>query len=628
MNTSNRKYIIIGFGIITSLLYIIRLFYIQVIDDQYKLDARNQAFLYVTDYPPRGAIYDRNGKLLVYNQVAYDLMVVPRDLKDCDTAGICKILNISIDDFKKRLVRLSGSVEMAARDYRSHIFESQMLPELNARIQERLYKFKGFYVQSRTVRQYPMPIAAHLLGYIGEVNDNITQKNPYYKSGDYIGMSGIEKGYEEYLRGKKGVQIKMRDVHNNIKGSYKDGKYDTAAVPGLSLTSTLDADLQLYVEKLLQNKIGGLAAIDPSTGEILALVTSPTYDPNLLVGRDFPKNYRMLQQDTLGIPLFNRALQAMYPPGSTFKLMNSLIGLQEDVLTPATTYPCARGFPLLGSKPKCHPHPSPTNLEGAIATSCNSYFSYVYKSIIDNNKHTKTTKDGYDLWRKYVLSFGVGVKLGTDLPFDAKGIVPSSAYYDKVFGKNSWRAITLSGVGLGIGQGELSVTPLQMCNIICSIANRGYYHTPHIIRSIGKDPKPLPKWAEKHYTLVTKREHYESVIQGMSSVMTAGTGRLVNIPELDMCGKTGTAQNPHGDDHSVFVCFAPRNNPKICVAVLVENAGFGAAWAAPIASLTIEKYLTGKISRPEMEQKMMEGDLLHKHPSSGKEDAKPKKTNR
>lgn len=623
MNPGARRYIVVGIAILSVILYLVRLFYIQVVDDKYKLVASNQAFKYDTDYPPRGAIYDRNGKLLVFNQVAYDLMVVPRELKGCDTVGMCRILNITKDDFNKRLVRLSGNLSEAARDYRSHVFESQMLPELNARLQERLYKFPGFYVKARTVRKYPIPIAAHLLGYIGEVTEQQTKDNPYYKSGDYIGKSGIEKGYEEALRGKKGVQILMRDVHGNIKGSYKDGRYDTAAVPGQNLVATLDADLQLYAEQLLQNKIGGLAAIDPSTGEILALVTSPTYDPNLLVGRDFPRNYKTLLDDTLGRPLFNRALQAMYPPGSTFKLMNSLVALQEGVLTPATTYPCARGFPPLGSKPKCHAHGSPISLEGAISTSCNSYFSYVYKSIIDNRKYRGSTKAGYDAWRKYVLSFGVGEKLGTDLPFDAKGIVPTSSYYDKVFGKNSWKSITVTGVGLGIGQGELSVTPTQMCNIICSIANRGYYHTPHIIRSIGSDPKPLAKWEEKHYTLVTEREYYEDVIQGMSSVMTSGTGRAVNVPELNMCGKTGTAQNPHGDDHSVFVCFAPRNNPKICVAVLVENSGFGATWAAPIASLTIEKYLKGEITDPSriaLQKKMFEGDLLHKHPEMQKKD--------
>jgi penicillin-binding protein 2 len=617
MNPGLRRYILLGVVMITVILYISRMFYIQVVDDKYKLDARNQAFLYMTDYPPRGAIFDRNGKELVVNQVAYDLMVVPRDMKDCDTNDLCKILNITRDEFNKRMIRFCGSLEKAPFDYRTYIFESQMLPELNARIQERLYKFNGFYVQSRTVRRYPRSIAAHLLGYIGEVDDKMTKDSSYYKSGDYVGKSGIEKGYEVALRGKKGVQIKMRDVHNNIKGSFKDGKYDTAAVKGMDLVSTLDADLQLYGEQLMQNKIGGIAAIEPATGEILALVTSPTYDPNLLVGRDFPKNYGMLLSDTLGNPLFNRALQAMYPPGSTFKLMNALIGQQEGVLTPQTAYPCARGYPPLGGKPKCHPHGSPLALNEAIAHSCNSYFSYVFKSILDNRKYHGSTVEGYSAWRSYVLSFGVGEKMGTDLPFDAKGIVPSANYYDKVFGKNGWRSITVTGVGLGIGQGELSVTPLQMCNITATIANRGYYHIPHIIRNIGDHP-PLPKWVEKHYTKVTDRQYYENVIEGMANVVKAGTARIAQIPGIEVCGKTGTAQNPHGEDHSVFVCFAPRDNPKICLAILVENAGFGAEWAAPIASLMIEKYLTHKISRPDLEKKMLEGDLLHQHPSQQK----------
>ncbi|HEU4718969.1 MAG TPA: penicillin-binding transpeptidase domain-containing protein [Bacteroidia bacterium] len=619
MSSGIRKFILMGFAVIIAMLYIVRLFYVQVVDDQYKLDARNQAFLYVTDYPPRGAIFDRNGKPLVVNQVAYDLMVVPRDLKDCDTMGICRILNITKDDFEKRLIHFCGTLKAAKGDYRSYIFESQMLPELNARIQERLYKFNGFYVQSRTVRQYPVPIAAHLLGYIGEVDDQTCAKDPYYRSGDYIGKSGIEKAYEEYLRGKKGVQIKMRDVHNNIKGSFKDGKYDTAAVRGTDLTATLDENLQLYGEQLMQNKIGGLAAIDPSTGEILALVTSPTYDPNLFVGRDFPKNYGILQNDTIGKPLYNRALQAMYPPGSTFKLMNSLIGQDEGVLTPETRYPCAGGYPPLGGHPKCEIHASPLDLTGAIQHSCNSYFTYVIKSIIDNPKYHGNTVAGYNAWREYVLSFGVGKKIGTDLPFELKGNVPTAGYYDKVFGKNGWHAQTLAGAGLGIGQAELLITPLQMANIICSIANRGYYYTPHIIRNIGNDP-PLAKWSLKNYTLVRDTNYYNVVINGMAEVVKAGTAAASQIPGVEMCGKTGTAQNPHGKDHSVFVCFAPRDHPKIAVAVVVENAGWGAQWAAPIASLIVEKYLKGNISRPDVEQRMLNGDLLHQQPVPG---AKP-----
>jgi penicillin-binding protein 2 len=613
---AGRKYIILGVVILTAILYISRLAYIQLGTDKYKMSADNQAFKYLTDYPPRGAIYDRNGKLLVYNQVAYDLMIVPREAKGCDTLALCKILNITKEDFLKRLIRLCGNLESARGDFREYIFESQMLPELNARIQEKLYKLNGFYVQARTVRQYPKPIAAHLLGYIGEADEKYIEKHPYYKQGDYVGMFGIERGYEEALRGKKGVSIKIRDANNNIQGSYKDGLYDTASIPGQNLVCTLDAELQAYGELLMQNKIGGLVAMEPGTGEILALVTSPTYDPNLLVGRDFPKNYGKLQKDTLGRPLINRALKSFYPPGSTFKLLNALVAQQEGVLTPSTLYPCARGYPPLGGKPKCHPHGSPTNLSGSIATSCNSYYSYVFKSIVENKKY-KNSVEGFEAWRNYVLSFGVGKKIGTDLPFEAKGIVPTVSYYDKVFGKGGWRASTV--ISLGIGQAEVSVTPLQMCNIICSIANRGYYHIPHVIRKVGD--KEDPKWREKQFTLVKDRQIYENVIEGMSNVVKAGTGRIAQLPGIEVCGKTGTAQNPHGEDHSVFVLFAPRENPKICIAILVENAGFGATWAAPIASLLSEKYLTGKILRTDLETKMIEGDLIHKHPAGG---AKPK----
>jgi penicillin-binding protein 2 len=621
MSPSAKRYILIAFAALVAVLYVIRLFYIQVVDDKYKLDARNQAFLYVTDYPPRGNIYDRNGKRIVFNQVAYDLMMVPRDMKGCDTLGLCKILSITKEDFEKRLIKNCGSLKEASKDYRTYIFESQMLPELNARIQERLYKFNGFFVQARTVRKYTYPIAAHLLGYVSEVDKSVVDTSSYYKSGDYIGKSGIERGYENELRGKKGVQIKMRDVHNNIKGSFKNGQYDTASVKGEDLICTLDADLQLYAEQLMANKIGGIAAIDPSTGEVLALVTSPTYDPNLLVGRDFQKNYMVLQNDSLGKPLFNRALKSRYPPGSTFKLMNALIGLQEGVLTTSTAYPCAHGYPPLGGHPACHAHASPLSLDGAIAHSCNSYFSYVFRSIIDNRRHYKNVWDGYAAWRKYVVSFGVGEKIGTDLPFEDRGYVPDNKFYDHYHGERRWSSASV--ISLGIGQGELGVTPLQMCNIICSIANRGYYYTPHVIRKIGNN-NPLEKWSLKHYSLVKDNQCYEDVIDGMAKAVTEGTSRIALLPGIEVCAKTGTAENPHGQDHSVFVCFAPRINPKICIAVLVENAGFGAAWAAPIASLMMEKYLTHKITRPELETRMMEADLISKGPGVSKK-PKPRK---
>lgn len=603
-----------GFAILVAGLYGFRLFYIQVVDDHYKLDARNQAFVYVTDYPPRGTIYDRNGKKLVHNQVAYDLMIVPRQLNGCDTAGLCAILNITSQEFNARLIKFSGSLKESSKDYRTYIFESQMLPELNARIQERLYKFNGFHVQARTVRKYAYPVAAHLLGYVSEVNKAIVDTSSYYRSGDYIGKSGIEKSYEEALRGTKGVQIKMRDVHNNIRGSFKNGAYDTASIRGTDLVCTLDADLQLLGEKLMANKIGGIAAIDPSTGEILALVTSPTYDPNILVGRDFSKNYKILSEDTVGIPLINRASQSFYPPGSTFKLIDALIAQQEGVLDPSMLFPCHLGFPLNHRMPGCHAHASPLSMDYAISQSCNSYFSYIFKAIVDNKKYKGDTHAGFEAWRNYILSFGVGVKVGTDLPFDAKGSLPTVEHYNKVFGKR-WH--TMNVISLGIGQAELGLTPLQMCNVICSIANRGYFYAPHVIRKIGNG-NPLEKWNIKHYTLVTNKDAYENVISGMANVMITGTARSSAIRGIEMCGKTGTAQNPHGDNHSVFVCFAPRTNPKICVAVLVENAGQGSWWSAPIASLMVEQYLTGKISgddRLAIKKRMEESDLIHLDPT-------------
>jgi penicillin-binding protein 2 len=614
MNELPKRYVIIGFAALVVVLYGFRLFYIQVVDDQYKLDASNQAFLYVTDYPARGTIYDRNGKKLVHNQVAYDLMVTPRQMKGCDTVGLCKILNITHEEFNDKLIKCCGSLKEASQDYRAYIFESQMLPELNARIQEQLYKFKGFYVQARTVRKYTYPVAAHLLGYIGEVNRALVDTSAYYKPGDYIGKSGIEKSYEAALRGKKGVQIKMRDVHNNIRGSFKDGKYDTASVKGSDLVCTLDAELQLLGEKLMTNKIGGIAAIDPNTGEVLALVTSPTYDPNILVGRDFPKNYVTLADDTLGRPLLNRVSQCFYPPGSTFKLMDALIAQQEGVLDENTSFPCHLGFPINKGKPACHTHNSPLSMDYAISQSCNSYFSYVFKAIIDNKKYHGDTQEGFEAWRKYIQSFGVGVKMGTDIPFETKGSLPTVAYYDKIFGKR-WH--TMNVISLGIGQAELSLTPLQMCNVVCAIANRGYYYAPHVIRKVGNE-NPLEKWRVKHYTLVTDQAAYENVISGMANVLVSGTARASAIPGIEMCGKTGTAQNPHGDNHAVFVCFAPRVNPKICVAVLVENAGQGGWWSAPIASLMVEQYLTGKISgeaRLKIKKLMEESDLIHLDPA-------------
>jgi len=605
---SDRKWFIVGIFILIGIIYISRLFYIQVIDDTYKLDARNQAFRYKTEYAIRGYIYDRNGKLLVYNEAAYDLMVLPKDVKDIDTNDFCELLGITKEQFLKKMKK---AVQAPNSPRRESIFEKQLSPQEYASLQERLYRFKGFWVQARTLRKYPRKIAAHTLGYIGEVDKNITEKNSYYKDGDYIGISGIEKTYENVLRGKKGMRIMMVDVHNREKGSYMNGIYDTASVPGLPLTTTIDADLQEYGEKLMQNKKGSLVAIDPQTGEILAIVTSPTYDPNLLVGRARNKNFAKLLQDTLGNPLFNRGTMASYPPGSTFKLIMSLIGLHEGVLTKDTRYPCARGYPPLGGRPKCHPHASPQDLHGAIGTSCNSYFSYVFKSVIDDKKYHDTYV-AYQNWRDIAMSFCLGTKTGSDLANELRGNVPSIKYYDKVFGKGVWKASTV--ISLGIGQAEMGITPLQNANLVAIIANKGWYYTPHIVKAINGNENDtlLDRFKVKNYTKITDTSAYNEVIRGMTKVVESGTAASLKIDGIPYCAKTGTAQNPHGKDHSVFVCFAPINNPKIAVGILIENAGFGATWAGPIARLMMEKYLKGEITRPDLEKRMLEADLIHK----------------
>lgn len=606
---SDRKWFIVGIFILIGIVYIARLFYIQVVDDTYKLDARNQAFRYKTEYAIRGYIYDRKGRLLVYNEAAYDLMVLPKDVKDIDTNDFCELLGITKEQFLKKMKK---AVQAPNSPRRESIFEKQLSPQEYASLQERLYRFKGFWVQARTLRKYPRKIAAHTLGYIGEVDKNITEKNSYYKDGDYIGISGIEKTYENVLRGKKGMRIMMVDVHNREKGSYMNGIYDTASVPGLPLTTTIDADLQEYGEKLMQNKKGSLVAIDPQTGEILAIVTSPTYDPNLLVGRARNKNFAKLLQDTLGNPLFNRGTMASYPPGSTFKLIMSLIGLHEGVLTKDTRYPCARGYPPLGGRPKCHPHGSPQDLHGAIGTSCNSYFSYVFKSVIDDKKYHDTYV-AYQNWRDIAMSFCLGVKTGSDLANELRGNVPSIKYYDKVFGKGVWKASTV--ISLGIGQAEMGITPLQNANLVAIIANKGWYYTPHIVKAINGNENDtlLNRFKVKNYTKITDTSAYNEVIRGMTKVVESGTAASLKIDGIPYCAKTGTAQNPHGKDHSVFVCFAPINNPKIAVGILIENAGFGATWAGPIARLMMEKYLKGEITRPDLEKRMLEADLIHKN---------------
>ena len=489
------------------------------------------------------------------------------------------------------------------------IFEKQLSPKNYAAIQEKLYRFNGFDLQARTVRKYPLPIAAHLLGYVGEVSKEKAAKDPYYKEGDYIGVSGIESFYEEALRGKKGTQIVMVDVHNKTKGKFMDGDYDTLAIPGKPLYSSIDIEMQAYGEKLMKGKKGAIVAIDPQSGEILCLVSSPGYDPNLLVGgKERSRNFTKLYYDSLNLPLFNRALMAMYPPGSTFKLIDALIAQQDNLISRSSSFPCHLGYPPMGGHPKCHAHGG-VDLPGSIATSCNSYYSYVFREIVDQKKYPNF-EDGYNHWRDAVRSFGPNKKLGTDLPYDKPGNVPSVEYYNKIFGKNHWRSNTV--VSLGIGQAELTLVPLQMANVVASIANRGFYYVPHCIKGVGNEKFLNPRFKEKHFTYAQNQTAYDNVHDGMQKCFDAGTGYYSRIPGIVACGKTGTAENPHGDSHAVFLCFAPRYNPKIAIVCLVENAGFGGTGSAPIVSLIVEKYLTGKITRSDLEKRIMDADLINR----------------
>jgi len=599
-NYSDRKYVMNTMFIVVGIIFLMRLFFIQVIDGKYKLSADNNVLRYVTEYPLRGLIYDRHGELLVYNEASYDLMVIPRQVTAFDTVEFCRMLSIDIESFESKFER--------ARKYsrfKPSVFEKQISKETYASFQEKLFRFPGFYVQARTLRQYPRPIAAQVLGYIGEVNQSMIDEDPYYRSGDYIGISGIERSYEEVLRGKKGLKIKLVDVHNRIKGSYKDGLYDSLPVPGKNLFTTLDAELQAYGELLMSNKKGGIVAIEPATGEILALISTPAYDPNLLVGRVRSRNYGMLFQDP-DKPLFNRALMAQYPPGSTFKMINALIALNEGVVSANSRIGCASGYHFGGLTVRCHPHPAPTDVVSSIQYSCNAYYCSVFRSIIDNKKY-KNVRTGFNVWRSYLESFGLGIRLDTDLPSVGRGNVPTAEYYDRYHGVNRWRSISI--ISLAIGQGELGITPLQMANITAAIANKGYYITPHIVRAIDKPENIQQKYTYKNYTKVAP-QHFIPTIEGMFQVVEAGTARGARIDSVVVCGKTGTVQNPHGKNHSTFVAFAPKDEPKIAICVFVENSGYGSTWAAPIASLMMEKYLKREVKRKELEDRMIKGNLM------------------
>lgn len=609
---SDRMYVLMAAVAVVAIIFIIRLFYIQVIDDSYKLSADSNVLRHMIEFPARGLIQDRNAELLVYNQPAYDLMVIPKQMvKGMDTLGLCEVIGISKEEF---IVRMKKIKAYALR--KPSIFEKQLSVETYAVLQEKLYRYPGFFVQSRTLRKYPKGIASHLLGYVGEVTEQQTKDHPYYRPGDYIGISGLEKSYETELRGQKGVKVVMVDVYNRIKGSFRDGRYDTLAVTGEPLTCTIDARVQAYAEKLMGNKKGAVVAIEPATGEILALVSTPAYDPNLLVGRVRAKNFAKLNVDSLK-PLFNRALMSeQNPPGSTFKLVNALIGQQVGVVNVNTRYPCRNGYSSGGLHVGCHPHPNNLDLQQSIQNSCNAYYCNVFRNIID---HTGKPWEGYAIWRRYVTGFGLGVTYGTDLPIEKKGSLPTNEFYDKYYGKNRWKSLTI--ISLAIGQGELGATPLQLANMAATIANRGHYYRPHLIKAIGKKPIDRPEWKVPIESGIDDK-NFDVVIEGMADVFRpGGTGYRSRLESIEMCGKTGTAQNPHGAHHSIFVLFAPKIDPKIAMCVFVENAGGGSQYGAPIASLLAELYLTDTITRPDLELRMLEADLIKNPPPP----PKPKK---
>jgi penicillin-binding protein 2 len=572
------------------------LFVIQVVKSSYRLSADNNVLRYITQYPARGLILDRNGKLIVYNQAAYDLMVIPSQVINIDTTAFCDLLGITNELFRKQM-RLAVAYSRRAPS----VFLKQVSDQTYARFQEKMVTYPGFYVQPRTLRKYSRPIAPHVLGYVSEVDDNLIKKNPYYKPGDYIGKSGIEESYEKYLRGKRGVKIFLVDVFSRIKGSYAKGKLDTVAVQGTDITTGIDLDLQNYGEQLMKNKRGSVVAIEPETGEVLSLISAPDFDPALLVGRVRGENFAKLLSDTIEQPLFNRATMASYPPGSTFKPINGLIGLQEGVINPQTLFECHRGYLFV----ECHAHPSPLNIVGAVGNSCNAYFCQTYRRVLENPAYN-TIAEAYDKWKGYLNEFGFGSKLGTDFANELSGFIPTTGYYDKYYGKGRWKALTV--ISMAIGQGEVGTTPLQMANMTAAIANRGYFYTPHIVKSIGKDHFVDQRFTTKH-TIDIDTANFEQIVKGMELAVVSGTAAGVKLKDIIICGKTGTAQNPHGANHSVFIAFAPKDHPKIAIAVYVENAGFGATYAAPIASLMIEKYLKGQITNTALEKRILEMNL-------------------
>lgn len=603
-----RKYVIQGIFIFATILIIAKLFYVQIIDKSYILSANNNVLRKVVVYPARGIILDRNGQILVQNEPVYDLLVTPREVNKIDTTLLCELIDIDLDGFISRMDKARKFTP-----YRASIFEKQLSAATYARLQEHLYKFNGFYIQNRTVRNYPDSVASQLLGYIQEVNDkDIERSNGFYRPGDYIGATGIERSYEDLLRGNRGIRNVMVDALNRPKGRFMDGKYDTLAVSGDELISTIDKDLQIFAERLMKDKLGSVVAIEPSTGEILTMVSSPSYDPNMMVGRERGNNYMKLLNNPLK-PMFIRPIQASYPPGSVFKVIAALTAQQAGVINAETHFTCGGHYRYGrggGQIMRCTSVCGTIDLARSIQRSCNTYYGHVFNRMIDGRN--MSSPEAYELWREGLNKFGLGNTLGIDLPGEKPGLVPTAEYYTKRYGNDKWR----SGynISLSIGQGELGITPLQMANLLAIIANRGFYYRPHLVKGIGANREVKPEYKEKIFAGVDAK-YYDPVIEGMRRVVNepGGTGYSVKIKDIEMCGKTGTVENPHGENHAVFFAFAPKDNPKIAIAVFVENAGYGGVWAGPIASMLVEKYINDTVTLPKyLQERIYNSSLLPK----------------
>lgn len=608
-NLANRRYIIASLVVVIGIVYVIQLFNLQILSPQYRESADSNAFLRRTLYPARGAIYDRNGDLLVYNRPTYDVMMVVREMTRFDTLDFCNTLNINTDRFRV----LDAEMRDTRRNpgyssYTPQLFMSQLDVEEYGLLQEKLYKFPGIYIQSRTERQYNHPNMGLILGYVAEVDQNKIATDPYYVRKDYVGKSGIELSHEIDLRGEKGVEILLRDAHGRVQGKYDEGRQDKAPISGKDLTLAIDIELQAYGELLMNNKVGSIVMIEPQTGEILAMISAPTYDPVLLTGKDFSSNYLSLENNPYK-PLINRSVAGTYPPGSTFKPANGLVYLEEGIITPETMYSCFGGYPPLGGRPRCHGHASPLALQYALSTSCNSFFSYGLNHMLSNRTKYSNIGEAFDVWRDHMVNMGFGYQLGVDLPSEKRGFIPNSKFYTNIFNTNRWNAHNI--ISIAIGQGEVLATPLQIANLGATIANRGYYYIPHVVRDIkGADLDPT--FTTRHNTGID-REFYEVTVAGMSDAVTKGTCWGINLaPLIEVCGKTGTSENPHGDDHSLFMGFAPKDNPQVAIAVVVENGRFGATNAVPVARLMLQKFFRGEIPESDkwLEQTIMNREIL------------------